>query len=497
MRDAGVRGSATTKGTRRVRSTKRRSDVPDLPRVRSTGATVGRVYHDTRTGKAFRPSLFLTVTLPSYGHVLPDGTPVQPATYDYARAARDALHFGKLLDRLGQNLRRVAGYDVQYFATIEPQKRGAPHAHLAIRGTLRRALVKQVVAATYASVWWPSTDTVRFDGYDVGSLPTWEPDPDAPEDKRNACGTFVDPATGTPLPTWREALDAMDDAHDQAEERGEPVEPVEPFHVVRFGDQVDVKGVLAGSSEAERAIGYLVKYLVKDLGDDLAAVDPRDDDLDENGERPELVDADDVTRARARRDDARAKAARVRRADHVDALVEALRYEPCSPRCANWLRYGIQPQGARNGMRPGACKAKAHRPTHLGYGGRRVLVSRKWTGKDLTDHRHDRKAHVLAILGRTPDGQPVNGASGSGGDSSATATPTGTTTPGRFIWQLAQPGDPDVDPPSMRLLRRIGEHSARQREYRNARDGTPAGTLGPFRPTTPDTDTNPAADPAA
>ncbi len=52
------------------------------------------------------------------------------------------------------------------------------------------------------------------------------------------------------------------------------------------------------------------------------------------------------------------------------------------------------------GCVPGACKGKAHRPSHLGYGGRRVLASRKWTGKDLADHRHDRKAHVLRVLGR-------------------------------------------------------------------------------------------------
>src|SRR4051812_37407032 len=58
--------------------------------------------------------------------------------------------------------------------------------------------------------------------------------------------------------------------------------------------------------------------------------------------------------------------------------------------------------------KPGCCKAKAHKPTHLGYGGRRVLVSRKWTAKDLADHRYDRKAHVLAILGRNPDGTPID-----------------------------------------------------------------------------------------
>ncbi len=44
--------------------------------------------------------------------------------YDYRRAARDAVHFAALVDRCWQNLRRCVGWDVQYFATVEPQKRG-------------------------------------------------------------------------------------------------------------------------------------------------------------------------------------------------------------------------------------------------------------------------------------------------------------------------------------------------------------------------------------
>jgi hypothetical protein len=41
--------------------------------------------------------------------------------------------------RFTQNPRRVLGYDVQYFATIEPQRRLAPHVHVAMRGTISRA----------------------------------------------------------------------------------------------------------------------------------------------------------------------------------------------------------------------------------------------------------------------------------------------------------------------------------------------------------------------
>ena len=87
------------------------------------------------------------------------------------------------------------------------------------------------------------------------------------------------------------------------------------------------------------------------------------------------------------------------------------------PGCANWLRYGIQPKDAREGLRPGACKGKAHRREHLGYAGRRVLVSRKWSGKTLADHRGDRKAWLLAMLGLPTDD------------------------PGRYRWEPVTPGD--------------------------------------------------------
>src|SRR4051794_25979102 len=118
---------------RRVRTTRHRSDVPDLPRAPVEDRTIGRTF-TAPDGKTYRPSMFVTVTLPSYGLVTSTGAALNPAGYDYRRAALDALHFAKLMDRFWQNLRRCAGYRVQYFATIEPQRRVAPHAHAAIRG---------------------------------------------------------------------------------------------------------------------------------------------------------------------------------------------------------------------------------------------------------------------------------------------------------------------------------------------------------------------------
>jgi hypothetical protein len=189
-------GNDATTGKRRARSTRRRQDAPDLPRRRVSDRTTGRVY-TTPEGKAYRPSMFLTLTLDSYGNVGADGTPRDPGSYDYQRAARDAIGFPALLDRLMQNLRRYLCYDVQYFAAIEPRKRLAPHAHIAFRGAISRADLRAVIAATYHhQMWWPSTDVVL---YRDDELPVWH----------EAAGGYVDRATGELLPTWDQALDAI------------------------------------------------------------------------------------------------------------------------------------------------------------------------------------------------------------------------------------------------------------------------------------------------
>ena len=49
---------------RRVRSTKRRDDSPDLPQVPVEDRTIGSVF-TAPDGRQYRPSMFLTLTLPS------------------------------------------------------------------------------------------------------------------------------------------------------------------------------------------------------------------------------------------------------------------------------------------------------------------------------------------------------------------------------------------------------------------------------------------------
>jgi hypothetical protein len=378
--NAGIRGKAApAKPTRRHRSTRRRQDSPDLPRRKISPRTIGKTY-TTQDGKTFRPSLFVTLTCPSYGRVGEDGVPADPGSYDYDRAARDALAFAALFDRFVQNLRRYLGYDLQYFAAVEPQRRLAPHVHLALRGTIARAEIRRVLAATYHQVWWPDTSTVNYVG---DELPVWD------EGTRH----YLDPATGEVLPTWDQALDELGD---------------QPHHVARFGVKFDAQGVLAGSKDAARCIGYLTKYLTKQLGDC----------------------------HRLETDAQRAHAAR---------LAEALRFQPCSPTCANWLRYGIQPKNPRPGLVPGRCKGKAHDADHLGYAGRRVLVSRKWSGKTLADHRADRKEWLLSTLG------------------------VSATDPARYAWEVVAPTDPDHMDHARRLLHAVADRARWQAALAEAR----------------------------
>jgi hypothetical protein len=388
-------------GERRVRSTRRRQDVPDLPRLPMEDRTIGRIY-TAPDGKKYRPSMFLTLTLPSYGPVTPEGVPIDPESYDYRRAALDALHLPKLVDRFWQNLRRCAGYEVQYFATVEAQLRLAPHLHAAIRGTIPRKVVRQVRAATYHQVWWPEHEVPLFSG---DRLPRWSQEE----------GGYVD-TTGWLLPTWDEALDQIDSDMD-----------AEPAHVVRFGDQDDLQGLLAGTADADRRVGYLCKYLTKDLA--------------------ATYDEGDPSPARQA---------------HIDRLAEEVRWLPCSPTCSNWLRYGAQPKDAQPGMVPGHCKHKAHDRANLGLGGRRVLVSRKWSGKTLAGHKADRAAVVRAALeeaGIDPDDHDELSITG---------------TDGRWSWELLGRNRVDAATYAAAISQAIHTRQRWLREYEAAKSAAAA-----------------------
>jgi hypothetical protein len=337
--------------------------------------------------------MFITLTLDSYGRVRDDGTPVDMDSYDYRRAARDAVHFSALVDRWWQNLRRVVGWEVQYFATVEPQRRATPHLHAALRGSIPHEVIRQVTEATYHQVWWPAHDRLVYGGEHV---PAWDP----------AVPGFVDPETRRSLTGWEDAVEAVE----------------HPAHVVTFGRQVHSKGILGGSEEAGRHIGYLTKYLTKSTG--------------------EVVEA---TSARQRA--------------HHERLHAELARTPCSPRCAVWLRYGIQPQGATSKTVPGHCRGRAHRRTTLGLPGRRVLVSRRWSGKSLADHKADRKAFVRDML-------------------AAVGIEKLEPDTSRLVWRTVAPGDQHAPPRAHLLMRAIAERITWRAEYDRAllaAQGPPGG----------------------
>ena len=225
-------------------------------------------------------------------------------------------------------------------------------------------------------------DTVRFDG---DHLPVWD----------EATDTYVDPRTGEVLPTWDEALDAIGD-HD------------EPRHVVRFGDRFDAQGVLAGSKDASRCIGYLTKYLTKHVGD---------------CHRPAPKTRPRTPTGSPKRSDM----SRARRPARTGCATGSSRRTPgraCGQAAAR--------------ERPTAASISA-------MAGGRVLVSPKWSGKTLADHRGDRKAWLTGMLGLR------------------------ATDPTRYTWEPVKPGDPDHMPNGQRLLHVVADRIQWQTALEQAR----------------------------
>jgi hypothetical protein len=386
-------------GSKRVRSTRRWQDMPDLPRMTVDPRTVGHVFTASGSGKQYRPSMFLTLTLPSYGAVLANGAPRNPAHYDYRRAALDALHFSKLCGRLWANLRRCAGYNVQYFSAIEAQRRLAPHLHAAARGVIPRAILRQVVEGTYYTLWWPPFDQPVY----VDRLPVWT----GPEHG------YADPETGEILPTWNQALDRLD--NDQE---------AKPAHVMRFGKQLDLQGVIP--EQADQAVRYLTKYLTKAIGETYADV------TDQAYER------------------------------HVDRMHAELRWLPCCPRCANWLRYGVQPDHASPALIPGQCRQKVHDRDNLGLG-RRVLTSRLWSGKTVAHHKADRAEVVRqTLLSAGMDDLDL--------DRLSTSVTLADGSP-RFVWTDVRP---DHDTYVKIILNSISERQRWRSQYEQAKTAATA-----------------------
>ena len=234
--------------------------------------------------------------------------------------------------------------------------------------------------------------------HDDAHLPVWH----------EASGNYLDPATGEFLPTWDHALDAIgpDD---------------EPLHVARFGHRFDAQGVLAGSRDSNRCIGYLTKYLTKHVADCHQAQHPR----------PARA-----RRAAGRRAPVRAVLADVR---ELAALRRPAQERPAGPAPRPLQGQGTPPRAPRlcRAPRPGLPQVVRQDPG-----------------------RSPRRPERLA------PGHPRHH----------------RTDPARYTWEPVTPGDPDHMPNAQRLLHIVADRQtlarrAHPRPSQSQRPGRP-GTFG-------------------
>ena len=340
--------------------------------------TLGRVY----AGK-YQPSMFITLTMPSYGRINPDGatddngrpcsdgTPLHPDTYDYRRAARDIVHFsgtGRPVDTEPAARGRLGRAVLRHRGTAETR---APH--ISRRCSAARSPANcsgRSPRRPTTRCGGPTTTRSATPGQHAG---VGRPRPHVHRPDHPATADRVGRRTGRRSPTnrtrnrrtWCGSGCRWTQAHQGRARRhrggGRP-------H--RLPDQVPDQSPSAKSSTP----------------------------------RP--------TRQHA----------------HHARLHAELERTPCSPRCPVWLRYGVVPRGASAKTEPGRCKGKAHRADTLGLPGRRVLVSRKWSGKTLPDHRADRGEFVRQLLADVGIQKPA-------------------PNPGRYLWLKVDPADPNMPRP--------------------------------------------------
>ncbi len=205
LRETGVRGRLPALDpepkSERKRSTRRRQDVPDLPRKKIDKATIGRQY----AGK-YRPSMFITLTLDSYGKInrdgatnadgkpCSDGSAADPDSYDYLDAppghrvlAPAAVRPGSYTTTAARSGR--ATFILRHVDSTEGAR--APHFSHGCARNRPRALILQIGAsATYLQVWWPHLHPDN-EQYTDGTMPVWD----------YTAGDSSDPDIREPLPT--------------------------------------------------------------------------------------------------------------------------------------------------------------------------------------------------------------------------------------------------------------------------------------------------------
>ena len=219
----GVRGKVLPdRPARRHRSTRRRQDAPDLPRRKVSPRTLGKSY-TAPDGKTFRPSMFVTLTCPSYGRVDHRGVPVDPGRLrlrpgrpgraDLRRAVRPVHPEPAPLPRLRRAVLRRR-------RTPTAPRPAHPHRHPRHHRPRR--------APQGAGRHLPPGLVARHSPSSTATATS------CPSGTTRRAGTSTRPPGKSCRPGMRRwTASARYDL---------------PWHVARFGDRFDAQGVLAGST---------------------------------------------------------------------------------------------------------------------------------------------------------------------------------------------------------------------------------------------------------
>ena len=288
--NAGMRGNVLpARRPRRPRSTRRRQDAPDLPRGKVSKRTVGRTYA-APDGKTFRPSMFLTLTCPT-------ATAGSATTARRSTRARTTIG-GRRGTRCTSprcstgSCRTCAASSARTCSTSPPSNRNDGS---------RRTCTSRCAAPSPAPSCgrsWPRP-TTRCGG--------------RPPTPSGSTATSCRSGTSTrrlPRPGHRRSPAHLGRGP-RRDRRRRTSRGTWPGSGTRF----DAQGVLAGSKDAARCIGYLTKYLTKQRRPTATRPTPTPGAPTPTGSPT------------------RCGTSRARR------------------RCANWLRYGVQPKNARPGLR--------------------------------------------------------------------------------------------------------------------------------------------------
>ena len=336
---------------RRVRSTRRRQDAPALPRVPQEDRTIGRTF--TQPGRQGLPAVDVPHRHPRLlrqGH--PDRGARRPGPLQLPPGRVGCVAFseaGRPAVAESPPLRRLQG------PVLPPPSNPNADSH---RISTRRSAGRSRTGSsrlsskppTSRSGGRPSTNRSTPTGSPSGTAATTVTRPPARYCPRG-------PRRSTPWPTTLMPGRRMGSGSGRG-------------WICRASSPPSV--------DADRAVRYLTKYLTKAIADAHSA---------QIGTDPAYL-------------------------AHVDRLHHELQWLPCSPSCSNWLRYGIQPDQAEPGLQPGHCDKPAHDRANLGCGGRRVLVSRQWSGKTLAEHKADRATVVREALTTAGIVAPDNRAAG-------------------------------------------------------------------------------------